>query len=449
MGGVQPKNYGSVFIYKNGFRINPYGEPGQDFFGIDQRKAQGWNRHIGTRDIIGRISIKGDNEQFVETTSRAHGFIRTPGVDMLEDLFHEYVLKVLEKYVVRLINWGEPLKSDPNHVISPEEIGEEIVAQFITNMNVEDIIHVECNPDILKTEGAGKQSDGITLSLQRLETVAEKTRDAALLQLTQTVKKRTEAILSDNRKLEEVNEEIGRELQQVRQESEVRKKQVYFLSGAANQNVTNLIGGFHTVYTLTDAIKGNMEQIWEEVAKGKEADQEVILEALGDIYQANEKARKLADLAIHGNQNLKQEGANSLSDFLRQYIDEGLAVKGIQYELKPENRTFFCKFDASAMGIILDNAATNSIKAGARKLQIHLREFPKYLEVSFTDDGIGLDSDMDPDMLFEWGVSQNIRKKGFGIGLPHVRQLIEEMKGTVAIDTTYRDGFRLVVKLRR
>lgn len=39
MGGVTPKSYGSVFIYKNGFRINPYGEPGQDFFGIDQRKA--------------------------------------------------------------------------------------------------------------------------------------------------------------------------------------------------------------------------------------------------------------------------------------------------------------------------------------------------------------------------------------------------------------------------
>ena len=28
MGGVEPVNYGSVFIYKNGFRINPYGDPG-------------------------------------------------------------------------------------------------------------------------------------------------------------------------------------------------------------------------------------------------------------------------------------------------------------------------------------------------------------------------------------------------------------------------------------
>ena len=64
MGGVQPKNYGSVFIYKNGFRINPYGEPGQDFFGIDQRKAQGWKRFLGTREIMGRISIKGRDPEY-------------------------------------------------------------------------------------------------------------------------------------------------------------------------------------------------------------------------------------------------------------------------------------------------------------------------------------------------------------------------------------------------
>lgn len=87
MGGVAPVNYGSVFIYKNGFRINPYGEPGQDFFNIDQRKAQGWKRYLGTREIMGRISINGSNEQFIETSSRAHGFVQTDAVSMLGDFF--------------------------------------------------------------------------------------------------------------------------------------------------------------------------------------------------------------------------------------------------------------------------------------------------------------------------------------------------------------------------
>ena len=102
MGGVQPVNYGSVFIYKNGFRINPYGEPGEDFFNIDKRKAQGYNRNLGTREIMGRISIHGDNDGFVETSSRAHGFVNTPAVESLGTFFLQKVLKVIERYVVIL-----------------------------------------------------------------------------------------------------------------------------------------------------------------------------------------------------------------------------------------------------------------------------------------------------------------------------------------------------------
>lgn len=84
-----------------------------------------------------------------------------------------------------------------------------------------------------------------------------------VITVSSNCKKRTEAILSDNIKLEEDNIAKEKELAQVRQESEVRKKQIYFLSGAANQNVTNLVGGFHTVYTLTDAIRGNID-FWEK-----------------------------------------------------------------------------------------------------------------------------------------------------------------------------------------
>ena len=62
-----------------------------------------------------------------------------------------------------------------------------------------------------------------------------------------------------------------------------------------------------------------------------------------------------------------------------------------------------------------------------------MQELQQYVEISFTDNGIGLENGVDVDMLFEWGVSDNISKKGFGIGLYHIKQLVEEMKGTVTI----------------
>ena len=449
MGGVTSKNYGSVFIYKNGFRINPYGEPGQDFFGIDQRKAQGWKRFLGTREIMGRISIKGDNDQFLETTSRAHGFIQTPAVDMLADLFLEKVLKVLEKYVVNLINWGEPLKSDPQHTISPNEIGEQIISQFITSVDSKDIVSVDYNPDILTKSNTQGSQDSISMSLKKLESAAERTQDTGLINLTQTLKRRTKSLISHNIQLEEENAEKAKELAKAKTEGLVRERQVYFLKGAANQNVTNLVNGFHSIYTLTDASRGNISYLRELIAPMDLEKKDFILSIVGQIQQANEKAHKLADLAIHGNQSLKQSGPHSLNDFIRQYIDAGFAIEGLKYELVQDNRAFDCKFDSSSIGIIIDNIASNSVKAGATILQISLEERGKFVEIAFSDNGIGLAENINPQSLFEWGFSSNRQKKGYGIGLYHIKQLVDEMNGTVEIDTTYRHGFKLIVRLKK
>ena len=447
MGGVTPKSYGSVFIYKNGFRINPYGDPGQDFFGIDQRKAQGWRCFLGTREIMGRISIKGENDQFVETTSRAHGFIRTKAVETLTTFFIEKVLKVLEKYVVNLIGWGEPLKSDTTHTISPEEVGEQIISQFITSIDSKDIVRIDYNPALLSKNDEKQES--LTTSLKKLESAAEQAKDAGLISLAQNLKRRTEAIVSQNLELEEENAVQERKLAKAYREGQAREKQIYFLQGSANQNVTNLINGFHSIYTLTDASKGYINYLREILAPIELENKDFVLSIIGQIYQANEKAHKLSDLAIHGNQSLKQSGVNSVYDFIRQYIDEGLTIQGLKYDLVPSNEAFNCKFDASSIGVIIDNIASNSIKAGATVLQIKMSETAKYVEIVFSDNGIGLDESIDPSTLFEWGFSSNVKKKGFGIGLYHIKQLIDEMKGSVNIDTSYHDGFRLVVRLKK
>lgn len=374
MGGVQPVNYGSIFVYKNGFRINPYGDPGQDFFNIDKRKAQGYNRFLGTREIMGRISIKGNNRQFVETSSRAHGFIKTPAFDMLSVLFLEKVLKVLEKYVVNIINWGEPLKTDPGHTISPNEVGDKIISQFVTNINPEDIIDIKYNPELLKKNSTIKNSNNITSSLKKLEAVAEHTKDVGLLNLAKSVKTRTEAILIENIELEKENKIKSKDLEKTVKEIKAREKQVYFLKGITNQKVENLINGMHSVYTLTEATRGNIEFLREIIVNSNIQNKATVLEVLADIHQSNQKANKMAELAIKGNQALKQIGSNSINDFLRQYIEADLVLKGLSYKVISEDKPYNCKFDSSSIGVILDNIASNSIKAGARTLEIRLDE---------------------------------------------------------------------------
>lgn len=447
MGGVTPKSYGSVFIYKNGFRINPYGEPGQDIFGIDQRKAQGWKRFLGTREIMGRISIKGENAQFVETSSRAHGFIQTKAVEALNELFIEKVIKVLEKYVVNLISWGEPLKGDPSHTISPSEIGEQIISQFITSIDSNDIVSVDYNTELL-SKSAEKQ-DTLSSSLKKLESAAERTQDEGLISLAQNLKKHTEAIAAQNEELQKENAAQERDLAKAHREGKARERQIYFLQGNTKQDVTNLVNGFHSIYTLTDASKGYINYLRDLLVPMEIENKDLILSIISQIYQANEKAHKLSDLAIHGNQALKQSGRNSIADYLHQYIEEGLAIQGLNYDLPVYEQAFECKFDTSSIGVILDNIASNSIKAGATTLQIELSETSSYVDIAFTDNGIGLEQGINPGTLFEWGYSSNTKKKGFGIGLYHIKQLAEEMKGSVTIDTKYAKGFRLVLRLKK
>ena len=447
--GVQPINYGSVFVYKNGFRINPYGEPGQDFFRIDQRKTQGWKRYLGTREIMGRISIKGKNDGFIETTSRADGFVRTPTVVMLEDFFLERVLKVLEKYVVNLINWGEPLKTEPDHTITPDEIGDQIVSQFFTNINSADIVDVNYNQDIFVASHSQDKQNALSLSIKKLEAIAVKTGNEKLSALAQSIKKKSESILSQNVHLEAENKEAEKQLAQAKEEEEARVRQIYFLQGSSNQNVTNLLNGFHSIYTLTDATKGNVQYLKELLAPIVVDNKDLIFTIVAQIQQANEKAYKLAELAIHGSQTLKSKGANNIYDYIRQYIDAGLAAQGLNYKLEKNNKLPDCKFDTSSIGIILDNIASNSIKAGATVLNISFKDEDRFVKIIFTDNGLGLSSDIEPHSIFEWGFSSNREKKGFGIGLYHVKQLVDEMKGKIEIDTNYKDGFKLIVRLKK
>ena len=67
--GVQVVHFGSVFLFKNGFRVQPYGKVGDDSWGLDYRAQQGYNRYLGTRDLFGRVDITTDDAtQFKEVT---------------------------------------------------------------------------------------------------------------------------------------------------------------------------------------------------------------------------------------------------------------------------------------------------------------------------------------------------------------------------------------------
>lgn len=106
---LQPVKYGSIFLFKNGFRVQPYGTMGDDSWRLDFRAQQGHNRFLGTRDLFGRVDIITDDaEQFKEVSNREGGLVNTMGYQQLMNIF-EISHRRLERYVVGVL-WGEAFK---------------------------------------------------------------------------------------------------------------------------------------------------------------------------------------------------------------------------------------------------------------------------------------------------------------------------------------------------
>jgi signal transduction histidine kinase len=108
--GVEPVNYGSIFLFKNGFRVQPYGNTGDDSWGLDFRAQQGYNRFLSSRDLFGRVDIITDNTtEFKEVSSRDGGLVETAGYRQLIDVFSVKGHRRLERYVSGVL-WGEAFK---------------------------------------------------------------------------------------------------------------------------------------------------------------------------------------------------------------------------------------------------------------------------------------------------------------------------------------------------
>ena len=133
--GMRSVSYGSVFLFLNGFRIPPYGEEGDDWLKLDQRRAQGYARFISARDIVGQIEILDNYESFQIVSSR-EGLVKNESYDKLTDkgkgLFYK-VLRRLERYVVDGLNWDSIPEADKNKI---NEIEKKIISGEVSESDL-------------------------------------------------------------------------------------------------------------------------------------------------------------------------------------------------------------------------------------------------------------------------------------------------------------------------
>jgi signal transduction histidine kinase len=89
------REWSGVSVYRDGFRVWPYGEPHDDWLRLDQRRVNNPVVRLSNNQIVGFVEITRDgNPELVDQTNR-EGLISNPALEDLRRLLF-FVLQVLE-----------------------------------------------------------------------------------------------------------------------------------------------------------------------------------------------------------------------------------------------------------------------------------------------------------------------------------------------------------------
>jgi signal transduction histidine kinase len=102
------------------------------------------------------------------------------------------------------------------------------------------------------------------------------------------------------------------------------------------------------------------------------------------------------------------------------------------------------------LSIVIDNLFSNASKAKATEIRFLCRKGATgagAIEVLVEDNGRGIDpSKVDPSKIFEKAYTGS--KRGSGLGLYHVRQVLEGLGGTIGLDPERKGNqARFIIKL--
>ncbi len=474
--GMQPVNFGSVFLYKNGFKIHPIGEitGGGDIFDLDRRKGQGHSRRLGTRDLIGRIEINGENNNFQEASSRDGGLINNNATACLRDYFLAKVLPRLEKYAVEVVRYGNVDDFDSTGI--PSDFQRDKALDFINALTKSsEINEIEYNPNLfdIVSNASEKSLKSLLTNFTRIasesnNTKLEKEIIRASKRLVQLSAAREEAELEaekekQQRKLAEKEAkeqgERAKEAEKAFQEqiasTEQIKKQTLFLRSIVSSDLDNIISLHHLIGIDAGTIENHIRSVTKRIRSGKTMTTESFLQVLAQISFVAKKISATTKFATKANFNLEAEIiVKDLSDYIEEYIlnicDGIIKIHDKRTNMKfrwksNTEETFVTKFRPLEISMILDNIINNSVKAKAKEIAIEADIEDEYLTIKLFDDGDGIKPSI-RDSIFDMGFTTT---KGSGLGLHHVREIFHDMKGSIEYIKDYDSGAGFILKFQR
>lgn len=533
---IEPVNYGNVFLFKNGFRVQPYGNPGDDSWELDIRKQQGYNRFLGTRDLFGSVELITDNfNEFKEVSSRDGGLVETVGKKILFDIFKEKAFLRLERYVAGVL-WGEAFRRK-NYFLNidvaqqhrdelSEDKNKDTFEDALNNLGskIDFVNLIKTLTDDKNIKILSYNRDLVNLVNEKLdivqpkfiadlEKIAEKTNDKDLLnqvKLTEDnfnkiIKEKEDALFreeeerkkriqaennakleaekraeAERRQKEEEEKRRQAELETIKKEKERAEAELAKLKAEQKakeeeenrikaeikaENQERQIDRFRSSETITykdlrdsnhiigvyaDDISKKIQLFKRKLDRNINLSKEEIINFLQGISLVNEKINTITKFTTKSN---FLEARLSTNEDIVSYIENyvlniyGSLHKELKYEFITNNKTFVADFQPIELSVIIDNILNNSKKKNASKVIFEFNTNNQNLILSIKDFGKELDKSIDPDLIFDEGVTST---KGAGLGLNHVKRLLEQyFNASIKYNPEYKKGFELIITFTR
>lgn len=471
--GRRSIDFGSIFLFLNGFRIAPYGDRGDDWLGLDVRKTQGTTRYLSNRDLVGRVEIIDKANSFEPISSR-EGLKNTPAFALLKDDFVMEAIRRLEKFVVDGLDWD----SIPQHLRTqlraeegldwketPEEYSEtwekkrqRVALAMLTFLgsSQDKIKNFWFSPSLLEgiQEDRAQEVSDLLQEIEGTDSEIQPGFKQSISRFRKLLREKEEEARIARGEAANLRITVTRQRQRIgklRQEAATYQRQTLFLQAAGTLDAKDLLTFHHEILLNANIIDNYIARARKSLL-GPQNNAEA-LQYLQKISLANKKVIAVAQFATKANfrSNASKE-VTDIAAFFEQYIlnvAKDFIATGI--EVKVNNgatRPFELRVRRIEMSIIIDNIISNASKAQARTLVVDIIETSNTtLRIIFADDGRGLSEGIrNPDDIFQPGVTTTA---GSGLGLSHVKQIMQELGGNIKAMPRKPKGLEIVLEFSR
>lgn len=227
-------------------------------------------------------------------------------------------------------------------------------------------------------------------------------------------------------KMNDIVYKYEEQLSKFRLADETNRQLMTSLSHDVRTPLTTLIGYLDAIHRGVSGPEDHEDYL--EIARRKAHDLKDYIDILFDWFKLNSSEFTLSIQKIE----LAELTRNILKDWIPIFEE-----KHLNYEIEIPEKPMYASIDPDGYGRIINNLVQNVIiHSQASQITIEMIKKGTQIEIQIKDNGIGIDK-ADLQHIFDrlYKCDKGRSDKGSGLGLSIVRQMVEKMAGSIAVQS--------------